>query len=390
VKSIRYYLISLLLATGLSAREENQPAKIPQSTVDVDLTVKSNFIDRGEDRGRNRSVQRGTAYNSTEAPGYFQPNIKINTPLDGLYFNIFSSMALSHRNDHDVDQRLQTGPAGSQTILADSVNPYINTSLTPGAYVDSQLATAYVGNLWQDKGVSDVPLYAFYKEENGLKRGDQIDTSLGYAKDTTLGSFDFGIVSSTRLDSRGKSNPFADSGANYQKTEMYVTYGLTVLRELTLTFLTDVVNSDQYWKFQYSKEFELSESQKIDASAGVAYGVQPKLTGLMDVPLVAGYTIYGFRLGIEAVYRPDSRMYDAQYSGDTNSTRLIQADGGSNITDRLIPDPSRTKGFANQVMNSYITSAVRAQTGNVRYNYTPRQRIPAWLYAVSIGYSASF
>ena len=47
--------------------------------------------------------------------------------------------------------------------------------------------------------------------------------------ETKLGVFDFGINASTRADSRGKSNPFSDGGANYQKTEAYITYALPFL-----------------------------------------------------------------------------------------------------------------------------------------------------------------
>lgn len=44
------------------------PDAIPDGAVDVQLKFTSNFLDRGEDRGRNRSVQRGKAYNSKEDP----------------------------------------------------------------------------------------------------------------------------------------------------------------------------------------------------------------------------------------------------------------------------------------------------------------------------------
>lgn len=363
--------------------------QIPEATVDVDITIRSNFIDRGEDRGRNRAVQRGTAYSSREAPGYFQPSVKFNTPVEGLYFSVFTSMAMSHRNDTDVDQRLETGPAGDQTILADSANRFVNTAMSPQAYVADQLNTAYTGNIWPTRPIANVPVYRFYKDANGLKRGDQVDLSMGYSSATTIGTFDFGIISSTRLDPRGKSNPFGDAGANYQKTEMYVSYALPFLPDVSLLLLSDVVNSDQYWKLSYGKEIEISETQKIDAGIAAAYGVQSNLQGLMDVPLTLGYTISGFRIGVEAVCRPQSKMYDAGYSGDTNTPSAIQIDGASNIVDRRIPDPSKTKGFANQVVNGMIQSSIRERTGNTSYNYTPRQRIPRWLYSVNLGYSTS-
>ncbi|HMU82099.1 MAG TPA: hypothetical protein PKE49_14500 [Leptospiraceae bacterium] len=369
------------------------PDAIPDGAVDVQLKFTSNFLDRGEDRGRNRSVQRGKAYNSKEDPWFFQPSAKIKVPGSGLYFNAAGSFALSNRNDKDVDQKLEDGPTGEQTLLTDSVNPLVNTARLPAStYIVDQLTMLPT---WPTTPIHSLSVYKMYKDANGLKRGDQIDLSFGHQSETKLGNFDFGINASTRTDPKGKSNPFGDGGANYQKTEMYVTYAPPFLTELSFTILADVVNSDQYMKLAYTKEFEIKENLKADVSAGLGYmslgtsGQSDSFHGLADSPFGAGISWNGFRFGLEATYRHSYDIYDSQVDGDPRTSRALYIDGGSTAGDGLVTDPSRTKGFGNQLVNSLITSRVRAMTNNTSYTYTPRQKVPRWLYAVNVSYSTS-
>jgi hypothetical protein len=184
-------------------------------------------------------------------------------------------------------------------------------------------------------------------------------------------------------------------GANYQKTEMYVTYAPPFLTELSFTILADVVNSDQYMKLAYTKEFEIKENLKADVSAGLGYmslgtsGQSDSFHGLADSPFGAGISWNGFRFGLEATYRHSYDIYDSQVDGDPRTSRALYIDGGSTAGDGLVADPSRTKGFGNQLVNSLITSRVRAMTNNTSYTYTPRQKVPRWLYAVNVSYSTS-
>lgn len=260
----------------------------------------------------------------------------------------------------------------------------MNTELVaPLSYVRTRLEA--VGT-HPNVAIANLPFYNFYKDENGLYRRDQVDLTIGYERETRIGVLGGGIIASNRSAPRGKSNPFADSGANYQATEMYVSYALPFFTDLKFTWYGDVVNSDQRLEAEIGHEFELAEATSLSVSAVTGYAYRSGIHGWQDADLGADLSLSGFLLGVHWVYRPTLAFFDE----DTDlTTNMIQFDGLSNRRDGLVSDPRRV-GLEADYINATASGVVRQQTGNSIYTYTPRQKLPKWLSYVKLGYAMSF
>jgi len=363
---------------------EPREPELPGASVDVELKIVSNFIDQGEDVGAGYTRQRREKLDGFTAPWFVQPSVTFHTPVEGLFVNVFGSFAMRGRADTDADQRLETGPSGNQTLLTDSTNPFVNnTGLTPLVYIRDQIIAAGV---YPSVSVSSIQAYNFYKDENGLYRRDQIDLTIGYERETSVGVLGGGIIASNRTAPKGKSNPFGDSGANYQATEMYVSYALPFFTDLKVLWYGDIVSSDQRLEADIGHEFEIADQKSISVSAVTGYGFKEGLQGWQDVDLGAEFILHSFVFGLHWVYRPTLAFFDEDSDLTTN---IIQADGLSNRRDGLVADPRKT-GIDADIINGLVTSRVQALSGNTAYAYTPRQRLPKWINYVSLGYRMSF
>ena len=210
-----------------------------------------------------------------------------------------------------------------------------------------------------------------YKEENGLKRYDELDFTIDYSKETRKGTIGFGIVTYVSPQTNGKN----DYGSI---TEMYVKYAMPVLPELTLAAYTNIDASDkyQYYNLGYGKELEISKNLAVGLAIGVGYQVQDQLQGWKDVTGGITFSIGKFSLGINAAHRPDMRFYDT----DTNTTIPLWLQGGSNARDGQVADPASING----PINSYVNDAISQAVG---FEYTPRKKLPQNIYWVNAGYT---
>lgn len=368
------------------APNQNQQAEpaLPEASVDVDLNVVSNFIDRGEDVGAGYTQQRREKYDNFTAPWFFQPSVTFHTPVEGLSFNVFASIALRGRADTEVDQRLESGADGNQTLLTDSVNPFINNSgLTPYNYIRTQIEAA---GTYPAVSIPAIQVYNFYKEHNGLYRRDQVDLTIAYERETSIGLLGGGIIASNRGNEKGKSNPFGDSGANYQSTEMYFSYALPFLTNLKFTYYGDIVNSNQRLEADFGHEFELNDSVSLGVSAVTGYAWWETTTGWQDLDLGTEVSVNSFVFGVHWVYRPTLEFFDED---SDLSTRYLMLDGGSSKSDGMVADP-RKVGLGDDLIRGLITQRIRATTGNAAYTYTARQKLPRWVNYVTLGYKMSF
>lgn len=398
-----------------------EETKLPNASVDVNATVVSNYVFRGNDMFQNRFVQKRKEIDGKNIAPAFQPSITFKTPVDGLTFNVWGSFALSGREDKDVDQRIQTGRGAYNTAEPGfGNNPLVDAAQTFGtsgvAAAQAQLYSSYTTlatpthNLFSGtagQSIANQKVATFYKDVNGLKRLDEIDLTLAYSSATRVGVLGFGIIHYGLANAKGKANPFGGiaNTANYYATEMYVSYALPMLPDLTAKLSSDIVNSNQYYQLLYSKTFNVSDSVAVSVNTGPGYSVQTNLytlnggAGQANDPAIqtlqgwkewtsnVGVTVKGFTVGVNAAYRPDLRFFDLDYG----TNRALEVDGGSTMDDGLIPNPATSgSGIYADLLTRTVTTAVRNRTGNQSYTYTPRQKLPKWLYWVNLGYTASF
>ena len=394
---------------------------LPNGGVDVSLQLSSNYVFRGADMYQNKFVQDRQSYGKWNKAPSFQPSITFKTPVDGLTFNIWGAFALTNRNDKDVDQRIQNGKGGvtsNDTILA---NPLIdsidyNSSATPPNTVGTSPAQ-YLRNYFNTAttfyptgnyaGASTVNVPGFYKDANGLGRVDELDYTIAYSSATKVGTIGFGLVTYQLANAKGKGNPFIAGGsAFYYATEMFATYALPMLPDLTAKAYADIVNSNQYYQLVYSKTIAVSDAVSVTVTTGPSYSIQSALyavpngsgntyagttqtlQGWKDVTSSVGVSAKGFNVQLNAAYRPDLRFYDS----DPSTNRLVEIDGGSTMNDGRVADPKWTgSGVAADVVQRGITAqGRRLAAGNGNYQFVARQKLPRWIYWVNAGYTASF
>ncbi|MEQ9363823.1 MAG: hypothetical protein RIF32_06255 [Leptospirales bacterium] len=333
--------------------------ELPDASIDVDLAFVSNYVFRGTDLYTNRAQQEKKAVGEHTGALSFQPSININTPVEGLYFNLWGNFAMEGRSDQDVDQRLQTGPD--------------TTAVTPGA-AQTTYSTATVGDyLGQNAEAGTLPGY--YNELNGLDRLDELDLTIGYGADTKVGTIGFGFVSYQQPNTKAK--------AGFALNEVFVSYALPFLTDLSLSLYSDIASSNQYYNLGYGSGVDIADGISLDYGVGVGYGVKADLKGIQDVTGSVGVTLYGFSVAYNFSVRPDLRFHDGDAAGGASAQWI---NGGSTNADGLTEDFSQKYGV-NEVIKSTVQSAL--EVGNSNFVYTPRSKIPRMVWWVSAGYSFS-
>ncbi|MCE9596693.1 MAG: hypothetical protein K8S54_01870, partial [Spirochaetia bacterium] len=257
------------------------------------------------------------------------------------------------------------------------------------------------------QGIASQKVAQFYKDANGLKRADEIDMTLAYSSSTRVGVIGFGIVHYSLANAKAKGNPFmgGTNSAFYYVTEMYASYALPMFPDLTAKLNSDIINSNQYYQLLYSKTINVSDTVAVAITTGPGYSVQstPSLIagnalqgndpsiqtiqGWKDWTTNLGVTVKGFTVGINAAYRPDLRFFDTDYA----TNRALEIDGGSTINDGLVANPALSgSGLYADLLSRTVSTQVSNRTGNTAYSFTPRQKLPKWIYWVNAGYTASF
>ena len=380
-KTIAISLVLGLVSTPAFAQDD----ELPEASIDVSLAFVSNYLFRGTDIHANRAVQKGESYGSHTGEWAFQPSVTFNTP-DGMFFNIWGSFAMAGRTDQDTDYLLQTGPGGADLITATNTTPIsaytANAPIDPNTSLEARLAGS-------EQAGTGYP--GFYEEQNGLERVDELDFTIGYSADTSIGSIGFGYVAYTGANDR---YPFG-SGTD----EIFVSYGLPMI-PLSLSVWTDVDTSTlaQYIDLTYGDSIEIAENIGLDYSFGAGYGRQPYVSALRDIHAGITLNAYGFFVGYNVVQRQDWRFFDTDGLGAGDENLPAWAVGRSTTGDGLVGDPSRTSGPVNSYINSNVATNLAALSGHVNYGsaassssatYTPRQKLPRTLWFVTVGYGFS-
>ncbi len=363
-----------------------------KGSIDINLSVVSNYVWRGHDFYRNYALQKQKSYGPHTGTWAFQPTITWYTPTDGFYVSLFSSIALQGRNDVDIDKRLQIEPGGNfiqgRTSLLDPNFDFINDLNAEFASWSS--STPLIDPL-------DVLNYQqapnFYKESVGLKRNDELDITIGYEKETkNVGVIGFGIYHYAYANTVARGTPYG--------TEVYITYAPPFLTSLKLGIYEDLEIHTTYYQLSYGGEYELAKGLKSSYTISAGYYVMDKVQGASDVTL--NYTVSksitdksSIYIGLNAAYCPDLKIQEYYWgSGDAITKEVykthlpIDLNGKSTIYDGRVADPSKTIGPVNEYINAQISDLITNQTG-IPYTYTPRQSLPKYLWWLSFGYQTT-
>ena len=345
--------LALSVATAGPLAAQTTSAEIderPDASIALTVAFVSNDIDRGQDLYTDRARQTNTAYGSHTGAWSFQPNLTWNTPAEGLYVDLWVSVAMYGRGDRDIDLLFQAGPG--QTDLA--------------VLTEAEQAANLVG--------SNGP--GFYSEEVGLARSDRVVQTIGYEKDTRVGTIGFGLS--------------VDAGANVigkrpTTTEIFLSYALPFLPQLTFETIADINEPISYHKLAWGDALEFADGQSLDYSLGVGYGMYSKLQGVQDYTLHLQYNIYGFFVGCTISHRPTLAIFDEDDSAALNTPEWIT--GGSSRGDGRVADPSRQNGYWNRAVNAALQDYFQSRSLSNSYTYTPRQKLPRVIWAASLGYA---
>lgn len=363
----------------------------PGLSVDITGEVVSNYVWRGYDVFSSYADQKGVKQGSNTGAWAFQPDVTISFPVEGLFLDIWGSFALQGREDVDSDGLFQYSPGGSDILISSGALTKNGLDANAVSLIQADMETqmAAMNSNGIDAYFSE---YAYkggtpgnYKEENGLKRVDEVDFVIGYGAESSLGYFETGLLY--------YMYPNMTGGASGADKEVYVTWGLPVLEGASLSAYFNVddgsTGSEQYYQAAYEKGIELADDMTLDLGVNTAYKVSAGKQGWSDAGASVGVSMGGFSIGLNVVRRLDRKWFDDDAAPGALPVYL---EGGSTNTDGLIADPSRT-GQLDQLVAAEITNevntALAAAGSPFAYTYTYRQEVPLTLYYLSASYTVT-
>ena len=346
--------------------------------IDVDATVVSNYVFRGGDLFEDKFRQDGEKISGFNLAPAFQPSINFNLD-NGMFFNVWTSFALTGREPVDTDGLYQTGP--DQSGPGAGVNVFTATTAEIAAVTGTGPTASQIAD-----GSYQAP--GLYNENNGLKRFDEVDLTLGYEVESKLGTMSGGIIAYVLPN----TTTIGSNVGGDQFTEFFVGFSPAILPEeagsISLTYYAEI-NGDgaegtTYSYIGYDWGTDLSDSMTLGFNVGAGYATASGYQNWRNVDAGISLGFGNFSLGLNAVYRPDLSWFDTDGPG---KNALAWVNGGSTGFDGMVTDPSKSTGLANSTFNSLVSSSVDP-SGN--WTYTPRQKLPRVLYYISAGYSMSF
>jgi len=393
MKKINLWCLTITLAFSLPliAEEKKEEVKsaeaaLPIGSFTVDNQIVSDYVFRGADIQQNYFVQENKKFGAWNKSFAYQPSLTWNTPVVGLSVNLWGSFALTHRADRDVDSAIQSGPGASDIIAGNCAASGCDVAAinsTVGTAGVAPLTSGLAGNLNTD---GSLKLPGQYREQNGLKRVDELDVTIDYTSVTSIGKITTGFIHYSLANPVARPAQFA--GANYYSTEIYVGCAFPQIPQILFKLNSDIVNSFQYWSAAYSDTKAISESVNLVYGISAGYNTRNNIQGWQDVTGKLGVAIGGFTAGFNFAYRPNLKiMENVTASGDPNTKVALALNGGSTMYDGMVADPSQTNDLAHRIFNNAVGARVSA--GGIPYTYTPRQKMPAVLYWINFGYAIS-
>ena len=375
---IRFYAAGWLLASALLLVPTYGGAEEPgYGAVEVQTDLVSNYIWRGQDVMAIYARQKGEQYSANSGAWTLQPSVTWIAPTGGFFVNIWGSFALEGREDVDSDQRIQTGPGGAFVGNSSWFDPGLSAAIAAaGPNANTAPISAYTA------------LPGMYPEQNGTRRVDELDVTIGYEMDSTIGVIGFGLIHYAYSSPLVKSNYGNLNG--YYGNEAYVTYSPAFLRQLTFSYYSELTNIWQYIQIGYADTYGINDALSLDYGISAAYSIYDQVHGMNDVTATLGVSYQvgngSFMISYNASYRPELKLYEWLYDGDAYNSLPVWVDGGSTGLDGRVSDPSRTQGIVNDYIINTVTTQIQNQTGNANYTYTPRMKIPRFVHYVKFGY----
>lgn len=285
-QSLALFLL-LLLPFGLNAQADEDNAGI-----DFTFTVVSGYVFRGDDLTGVPAAAQAEEAPESAAVGSpsFQPDITFNTPLEGLYFNIWLSWALTDRDDVDLDE--------NQAIDEENANGH--------------------------------------SEENGLKRLDEVDYAIGYESESHIGTVGFGLVSYIYSGTANKDATLSEVFFTYSPPGEWLS---NFFIGAYSTINAGAGDETDYYQIGYGIDFDVTEDLSLYGEVNGAYQVEQSKDGLHDYGFILGADFFGFSLAFNAAFRPDLEFFDHSDYFD-----YVQDADGEDDYDRIIDPASAGSG----------------------------------------------
>ena len=383
--------------------------------VSIELTheVVSDFIWRGNSYGGEYLSRRNnTPYTGTTQYWAYQPNIRLNAPLKGLYLEFWGNLPLVGREDRDSDMRLFQASPGApaidpnalfsklNSIQADPSNTNIMNSgllFDPSQNIVNAKCQSDGANNCTNPDVSFVDPRSIkkHKEKNGMARTDGGFTTFAYNfQNKKFGDITWGIWFYYQLDKNAK----------YSWDEYFIFWGLPFLQETlkpTISFYTQSsfdFNSNfaggHYLSFAVSHTFFEGKFFRIQPASNLGYKYQNDNTsqksGFYDLTNNLKFFFADFFFSLNHVYRPDLYMYDNDTWYYTVS-QGTQAQPNRSQYDGKTVDPSKLFGAKNEAVYSAINQLDVAESvkSYIKAEYQS-QKIVQNLFYISFGYNSKF
>ena len=387
--------------------------KDDEPSIELTHEVVSDFIWRGNSYGGEYLSRRNnTAYNGTTQYWAYQPNIRLNAPIKGLYLEFWGNLALVGREDRDSDMRIFQASPGAAAIdpnamfsKLDSIqaDPSTNNLLNSGLFFDpaQNIVNAKCesdgANGCTDPSVSFVDPRSIkrHKEKNGMARTDGGFTTFAYNfQNKKFGDITWGIWFYYQFDKNAK----------YSWDEYFIFWGLPFLEQTlkpTISFYTQssfdynsIYAGGHYGSFAVSHTFFEGKFFRVQPSSNLGYKYQNdninQKSGFYDLSTSLKFFFADFFFSLNHVYRPDVYMYD----NDTwyySVSQGTQAQPNRSQYDGKTVDPSKLFGAKNEAVYSAIDKldAPDALKSYAKAEYQS-QKIVQNLFYISFGYNQKF
>ncbi len=396
-----------------SIHSYSEPPVSDEPNIELTHEIVSDFIWRGNSYGGEYLSRRNnTAYSGTSQYWAYQPNIRLNSPLKGLYIEFWGNFALVGRNDRDSDMRLMQASSGSPAIdpnvyfsklSAIQTDPSNTNILNSGLFYDPP--NNIVNSNCSSDGVGGCsnPNYSFvdprsvgkHKEKNGMARTDGGFTTFAYNfQNKKYGDITWGVWFYYQMDKNSK----------YSWDEYFIFWGLpfwegilkpTVSFYTQSSFESNSLNAGgHYLSFSVSHTFFEGKFFRIQPASNIGYkypndNINQK-SGFYDVTSNLKFFFADFFFSLNHVYRPNLYMYDNDVMYYTLS-QGSQAQPNFSQYDGKTVDPSKLYGVKNEAVYSAID---KIDSPDIVKSYIKSeyqsQKIIQNLFYISFGFNHKF
>ena len=342
---------------------ETTPGKDSSSSsrLSFEHVLVGNYVFRGVDMFASGNLRKGASLSSAAFLPAYQPALKIQSPVRGLTFGLWGSFALGLRNDVDHDGRIEK--AAEKTTDATGTVIGDETGLAAALINGTTPAIDNTTNL-------------FRRDENGLKRFDEIDMDIDYRIDLGFGRAIFGLIIYYLPNSVRRGKPVS---------ELYAGFQPAALPGFEIIFSGETETGDIYINPTYEYELKLGESLTLAARASLGYAVIKGAQGWRDVTMGLILRFGDFHFGLHAAVRPNAEIIERVIAtGDQEPGLAAWLNGNSTLADGLVPDPSKDN-LAGDIEKLLIERELAGTPGG--YTHVTRAKLPRVLGWFSLGYT---